>query len=80
MTLEARGKAAARRELLEVRDELEEKATRELDRTRRRDQSVGSFMDEYVDSLEGSHAIERSTVTAYRSITEHIREIGRAHV
>ena len=74
VTLEARGKAAARRELLEVRDELETKATRELDRTRRRDQSVGSFMDEYVDSLEGSHAIERSTVTAYRSITEHIRE------
>ncbi|MCH3968617.1 MAG: tyrosine-type recombinase/integrase [Atopobiaceae bacterium] len=74
VTLEARGKAAARRELLEARDELEERTTRELGRARRRNQSVGSFMDEYVDSLEGSQAIERSTVTAYRSITEHIRE------
>ncbi|MDD3176839.1 MAG: tyrosine-type recombinase/integrase [Atopobiaceae bacterium] len=78
--LEARGLQEARRELATVRAELEEraKALEEEKGLELAGLTVAEYMDRYFESLSDSQSVERSTLTTYRAIVDHIkRDLGR---
>ncbi len=69
--LKSTGKREAKRELEAWRDEMEEKARRETPGIKRPD-NVGAFVAQYIDTLESSQSVERSTLTPYRAMQRHI--------
>lgn len=67
------GKAEAKRMLADWRAEMESKAENEASSCIvRRDVTVGEYATLYVDTLEASKAVERSTVAGYRSTLKRI--------
>lgn len=69
--LDANGKREAQRELDAWRAEMEEAAQWEIPGARKPG-NVGEFVAQYIDTLEHSHAVERSTLTPYRAMQKHI--------
>lgn len=69
--LNATGKREAQRELDAWRAEMEEAAQWEIPGARRPG-DVGEFVAQYIDTLEHSQAVERSTLTPYRAMQKHI--------
>ena len=71
--LEAKGKAEAKRELLEVRLKLEQEHER-LEWESRESMTVYEYVESYIKSLEDVRALERSTVSIYGYLLKHIRD------
>lgn len=69
--LNAKGKREAQRELDAWRAEMEEAAQWETPGAKRPG-NVGEFVGQYIDTLEHSQAVERSTLTPYRAMQKHI--------
>lgn len=69
--LKAKGKREARHELDKWRSEMEEEALWEAPGAKRPG-SVGEFVAQYIDTLEHSQTVERSTLTPYRAMQKHI--------
>ncbi|MCH3968627.1 MAG: site-specific integrase [Atopobiaceae bacterium] len=78
--LDAKCLREAKRELATVRAELEERA-RVLEEEKGLELAgltVAEYMDRYFESLSESQSVERSTLTTYRAIVDHIkRDLGR---
>ena len=72
-TLEAKGKAEAKRELLEVRLKLEQEHER-LEWESRESMTVYEYVESYIKSFEDVRALERSTVSIYGYLLKHIRD------
>lgn len=71
--LSATSKREAKRELDAWRAEMEERAQWEAPGVIRPG-NVGEFVKQYVDTLEHSQSVERSTLTPYRAMQKHIAE------
>ena len=69
--LKSTGKRAAERELEQWRAEMEEAAQSEMPGAKR-PSNVGEFVSQYIDTLESSGSVERSTLTPYRAMHKHI--------
>ena len=69
--LDATGKKEARKKLDEWRAEMEELAQAEQPGVKEPG-DVGEFVAQYIDTLEHSGAVERSTLTPYRAMHKHI--------
>ena len=69
--LKATGKREAQRELDAWRAEMEDAAQWEIPGAKRPG-NVGEFVSQYIDTLEHSQAVERSTLTPYRAMQKHI--------
>lgn len=69
--LQAGGKREAQRELNSWRAEMEAQAALEVNNPKRTG-DVGEFLAQYIDTLELSQAVERSTITPYRAIQKHV--------
>ena len=69
--LSATGKREAQRELDTWRAEMEEEASWHLPGAKRPG-NVGEFVAQYIDTLEHSQAVERSTLTPYRAMQKHV--------
>ncbi len=69
--LNATGKREAQRELDAWRAEMEEAAQWEIPGAKRPG-DVGEFVALYIDTLEHSQAVEKSTLTPYRAMQKHI--------
>ena len=70
-TLSATGKREALRELDAWRAEMEAEAAYDTPGIRQPD-GVGEFVALYIDTLERSQSVERSTLTPYRAMQKHI--------
>lgn len=70
-SLTATGKREAQRELDAWRAEMEAEATYDTPGIRQPD-GVGEFVTLYIDTLEHSKSVERSTLTPYRAMQKHI--------
>ena len=69
--LKATGKREAEREVEEWRAEMEAQAQADQPGVKRPG-DVGEFVAQYIDTLENSQAVERSTLTPYRAMHRHI--------
>lgn len=69
--LDATGKREAQRELDAWRAEMEDAAQWELPGAKRPG-DVGEFVAQYIDTLEHSRSVEKSTLTPYRAMQKHI--------
>ena len=76
--LEATGIRAARHEAEEWREELEKAARQEVTSADTLG-DVGEFVEHYIDSLEQSQSVEKSTIPPYRFMQKHIAD-GLGHV
>lgn len=76
--LEATGIRAARHEAEAWRDELEHAAQQEAPSADNLG-DVGEFVDHYIDSLEQSQSVEKSTIPPYRFMQKHIAD-GLGHI
>lgn len=73
--LASTNKRDAKIEMEDWHREMEELAANELNFSARTkgDITVGAYTEDYVDKLEGSHAVEKSTIFAYRSLLKYIK-------
>lgn len=72
--LAATGKREAKAELEKWRAEMETEAEAEAEQPGvSRPGNVGEFVEQYIDTLELSQAVERSTLTPYRALLKHIK-------
>ena len=69
--LSATGKREAQKELASWRAEMEEEALWHMPGAKRPG-DVGEFVALYIDTLEHSQTVERSTLTPYRAMQKHI--------
>ena len=76
--LEATGIRAAKHEAEAWRDELEHTAQQEAPSADNLG-DVGEFVDHYIDSLEQSQSVEKSTIAPYRFMQRHIAD-GLGHI
>ena len=76
--LEATGIRAAKHEAEAWRDELEHAAQQEVPSADNLG-DVGEFVDHYIDSLEQSQSVEKSTIAPYRFMQRHIAD-GLGHI
>lgn len=76
--LEATGIRAAKHEAEAWRDELERAAQQEAPSADNLG-DVGEFVDHYIDSLEQSQSVEKSTIPPYRFMQKHIAD-GLGHI
>ena len=76
--LEATGIRAAKHEAEAWRDELEHAAQQEAPSADNLG-DVGEFVDHYIDSLEQSQSVEKSTIAPYRFMQRHIAD-GLGHI
>lgn len=72
--LEATGIRAAKHEAEAWRDELERAAQQEVPSADNLG-DVGEFADHYIDSLEQSQSVEKSTIQPYRFMQKHIADV-----
>lgn len=69
--LASKGKREALKELEAWRAEME-RAAQGATISYARPENVGEFVAQYLDTLEASQSVERSTLSAYRSVNKHI--------
>lgn len=81
-SFKASSKRAAKRRADEIKDELERAAQAEgspgLTPLPEEDMTVGGFLRRFVDNLESSGQIERTTAAGYRASAEHAAGTSRA--
>ena len=76
-TLSAKGIAEARRELAELRVELEQEHERNVV-AERATMTVDEYLDGYISDLDRTRALERSTINGYRCYAKNVSNgLGR---
>jgi len=70
-TLKAQGIAEAKRELAELRLELEDEHEREVE-VAKATMTVDEYLETYISNLYRTRSLERSTINGYRSYAKYV--------
>lgn len=79
-TLKAQGIAEAKRELAELRLELEDEHEREVE-VAKATMTVDEYLETYISNLDRTRSLERSTINGYRSYAKYVSNgLGRVRL